>query len=260
MKTGICISDMHCGHLTGLTPPPWQLKEGGWRDKFVQTQQACWNWFVDEIASLPKPDVLLCNGDAVDGKGFRSGGTEQITTDMIKQGEIASHVIKKIMGKNTKLVMSFGTPYHTGNEEDWEGLVAKDCGAVEIGGHVWVDIEGVIFDMKHKIGSSGIPHGRSTAINREKLWGKMWEEAAEQPKSDVFIRSHVHYAEVTWNPDLGYGMVTPALQAFGSKYGSRQCSGRVHFGFYSFTVDKGVFTYRPHIAKLKVHQSKAVQI
>jgi hypothetical protein len=148
-KTGIILSDLHCGHAVGLTPPAWQYKPGGWRDKYVKTQQACWNWFADNIKAVGTPDILIVNGDAIDGKGQCSGGTEQITTDMEIQSEMASHVIKHVMGNKTKLLMTAGTPYHTGKEEDWEHIIANECGAKEFGGNVFANINGVVFDLKH---------------------------------------------------------------------------------------------------------------
>ena len=260
-KTGIILSDLHCGHTVGLTPPAWQYKEGGYRQKFVKTQKACWDWFASEIDSLPSPDVLFVNGDAVDGKGYRSGGTEQITTDMDVQADMACHAIKSVMGRKTKLMMTAGTPYHTGTDEDWEAHIADECGAKEFGGNVFVNVNGVVFDLKHKVGSSGIPHGRATALKKSQLWGQLWADAGEQPRSDVLIRSHVHYHNANYDPDFGWCMTTPALQGFGSKYGARQCEGRVHFGFISFEVSTdGEFTWQPHIAKIKEHKSKVVRV
>lgn len=260
-KRGLIISDMHCGHAVGLTPPAWQYKEGGWRTKFVKTQQACWNWFTDTLRTVGTPDVLIVNGDAIDGKGKRSGGTEQITTDMTTQADMACNIIKTVMGRNTKLLMTYGTPYHTGDEEDFESLVAHECNAKEIGGQVFANVNGVVLDLKHKVGSSSIPHGRATALKRTALWNVLWAEAGEQPKANVVVRSHVHYHSACYDPDMGWAITTPALAGFGSKYGSRQCEGRVHFGMIAFEVDPdGCFAWQPLIAKLKEHKSKAVRV
>lgn len=261
-KFGIMMGDLHCGHVVGLTPTAWQYNPEGWREKFANTQRACWNWFTNEIKSLGRtPDILIVNGDSVDGKGKRSGGTEQITTSMDVQCDMACHVINTVKARNTKLLMTYGTAYHTGDEEDYEAVIANECRAKEIGGHVFADINGVVFDIKHKVGSSGIPHGRSTALKKSQLWNSIWSEADEQPKSDVLVRSHVHYHSASYDPDFGWAMTLPALQGFGSKYGSRQCEGRVHFGFVTFEVSgDGTFSWQPHIAKLAVHKSEAIKI
>ena len=181
---GIAMGDLHCGHQVGLTPPAWQWKPEGWREKFVRTQQACWNWFTTSIDSIGwTPDVLIVNGDAIDGKGKRSGSTEQITTDMHVQCDMACHVINSVTNRNTKVLMTYGTPYHTGDDEDHEANIANEVGAKEIGGHVFAGMNGLTFDLKHKVGSSGIPHGRATALKKSQLWNHIWASADEQPSA-----------------------------------------------------------------------------
>ena len=252
---GLILSDLHCGHLSGLTPPPWQCKGDGWSEKVRLVQKQCWDWF-DRSVGARKWDFVVCNGDAVDGNGYRSGGTEQISTDPQVQAEIASYILKRYMSKGTKLYMTYGTPSHTGTDSDTENLIAHDCNATEIGAHVFLDADGVVFDFKHKVGSSGIPHGRATSIKKAQLWNALWSEAKEQPRANVVARSHVHYHQAVYDPDSGWAMTTPALQGYGSKYGSRQCEGRVHYGFITTECKKGVFSWEPHIAKLNVHKSK----
>lgn len=260
MKRGICISDLHCGHLVGLTPPNWQSSGEGWRKKIRETQKQAWNWFDNEMSKLSALDFIICNGDAIDGDGRKSGGSELLTTDTNVQAEIASFILKRYMTRKTKLYMTYGTAYHTGSTSDTEALIAHDCNAQEIGGHLFLDIEGVKFDIKHKVGSAVLPHSRATATKKAALLNKIWAEAGEQPSCDVYIRSHVHYHQYSGDPDLGLCMTTPALQAFGSKYGARECEGRVHFGFINVECDKGEITWKANIAKLAIHKSKLSKV
>ena len=260
MKRGVIISDMHCGHLVGLTPPPWQVRGDGWRAKFRKTQSQAWRWFDKQMSSLGNLDFIINNGDSVDGDGHRSGGTELISTDPMMQAEMASYTLQRFMSKKTKLYMTYGTPSHTGTLFDTENMIANDCNAETIEGHMFLDIEGVIFDVKHKVGSSGIPHGRATALKKAQLWNKIWSEADEQPNSDVLVRSHVHYHSACYDPDFGWAMTTPALQGMGSKYGARQCEGRVHFGFIYVEVNKGELSWKPLVAKLNIHKSKPLTV
>ena len=258
MKKGVILSDMHCGHLVGLTPPDWQSNGDGWRAKIRNTQKQAWEWFDKAMNALPSLDFIIHNGDAVDGDGGRSGGSELITTDVTVQAEIASYILQRYMARKTKLYMTYGTPYHTGSIFDTENLIANYCNAEKIEGHMFLDIEGVVLDIKHKVGSSGIPHGRATALKKAQLWNKLWAYAQEQPDADVVVRSHVHYHSFAGDPDMGLAITTPALQAFGSKYGARQCEGRVHFGFIYVECDKGEIKWKAHTAKLPVHKSKAL--
>lgn len=205
--------------------------------------------------------MVVVNGDAIDGKGFRSGGSELITTDRQEQTNIAIECIDQAVGGSAKVLMTYGTGYHTGNEEDWEGLIAKHFDA-KIGSHEWVTAEGVTFDFKHHIGSSQVPHGRSTSLNREGLWSHLWAESAATPKSDILIRSHVHYhsycGDLTFSP--GLRMTTPALQAAGTKFGARRCSGTVDFGFLLFDVDGEDYYWDCKHIKLKSQVPEAVHL
>lgn len=250
-KTVVVVSDLHCGHVVGLTPPSYQSASGSLA-KFGEMQRAVWSYYAETLKSLQPIHCLIVNGDCIDGKGERSGGTELIEQDRTEQVQMAIECIELAKAKN--IVMTFGTPYHTGVMEDFERSIADALGA-HIGSHEWVDVNGVVFDCKHKIGSSVIPHGRHTAIARDRLWNQLWSIDDKQPLADVIIRSHVHYCTYNGDPDY-LAITTPALQGYGSKFGARQCSGRVDIGLISFSIDsKGGYTWRQHIMRSELQKA-----
>jgi hypothetical protein len=261
-KRGVVLADLHCGHQVGLTPPDWQYRyltnDTAKHNKYAEVQRQCWSFFSNRIKQLGHIDIAIINADCIDGRGEKSGGTELIEIDRQKQCEMATECIDFVKAK--KKVMTYGTPYHVGQIEDWENTIAKDIKAESIGAHEWYDINGKMFDVKHQLGSSGVPHGRGAALFKEWLWNALWNEAGDQPKADVIIRSHVHYFQkvegVNWE-----AISTPALQAMGSKFGSRRCSGIVHFGFLSFEIDRnGRITWEKHIAKIEAQKAKALKL
>jgi hypothetical protein len=250
-KRIVIISDTQCGHRAGLTPPGWQTAlDSGDRERqnFAISQRVCWDWFAEKIDSLRPIHHVFLTGDAIDGKGIRSGGTEQIELDRSKQAEMAAQIINFIGAEH--IVLTYGTPYHTGTEEDYELQIAKLVKADKIGGHEWVQVEDVIFDLKHKVGNSQIPHGRFTPIAREALWNLVWSYKGGQPRAQVLIRSHVHHYDFCGDADV-LAMTTPALQGWGDKYGSRQCSGTVDIGFVHFDVEEGNYSWKVHLLKPK---------
>jgi hypothetical protein len=114
-----------------------------------------------------------------------------------------------------------------------------------------MEVNGVKFDVKHKVGSSGIPHGRHTATAKADNWNAIWADEDMQPRCDVFIRSHVHYFQYSGNSSK-LRMTLPALQAAATEYGARQCEGYVDFGFVVFTIyEDGSYEWEPRILKLK---------
>jgi hypothetical protein len=258
-KRIIAISDPHCGSQVGLTHPDWQYKkvrgDATKLAKYQMIQSECWDWTESHIKPLLPCDGLLVMGDTIDGPGKRSGGVEQITSHRLRQIEMFQSVLEMI--NPPKIMLAFGTEYHVGDIEDWEELIRYPN--IKTGNHEWADVNGLIFDCKHKVGSSQIPHGRFTSLAREKLWSGLWAEAGLTPKARVILRGHVHYHVYCGSDDF-LAMTMPALQAMGTRFGARQCSGIVDFGFVHFDVeDNGEFTWQAHIAKIKAQKARAVK-
>lgn len=267
-KYGLMCGDFHCGHLVGLTPPQWQRKYiesvTTKHNKFHKIASDLWGHFEKILEKLPPLDFVVCNGDMIDGKGKKSGGTEQITTSMIEQCDMASSVINKIRlycKKKHKLILTYGTNYHVGSDgEDFETIVQNKTQADKVGAHEWLDVNGLVFDIKHHIGSSSIPHGRFTALARAGLWNQLWADEEMQPNSDVLIRSHVHYYGGTFTSNK-LCMTLPALQGMGSKYGARICEGLVDWGMVLFRVkNKTDYSWTPFIHRIESQKAKAVKI
>ena len=249
----IVVSDLHSGHYVGITPPEYQIKEVSGRSKrskHASIQKETWDWFRRTLKQLDRPAKCFVIGDMIDGDGCRSGGTELITTDRIEQANIATTVLEYIGAKDYNFV--YGTGYHTGNEEDYEDIIAKHFGA-KIGSHEWIRYKGKTFDLKHHLKGSAIPHGRLTPLSKEVMANEAWHSRGEQPKADCLIRGHVHqfnYLEQRVGSRVVKAFTSPALQAYGSKFGARRCSEPVDVGFVSINIDKDGIHVTPHIAHL----------
>jgi len=261
------MSDLHCGHLVGLTPPSFQLKpvkegdvsENHRRSKWVNIQKALWREYKKIVNRLGDVDILIVNGDAIEGTGHRSGGVELITTNRDTQVEMAKMAIERIHADKT--FMTFGTPSHTGEAEDYEDKLHTGLGAEKIGAHEWINVRGVRFDVKHHISFSGIPHGQGTAIMRDAVWNRLWALRDEQPLADIVIRSHVHAFVRIETADYE-ALTTPALQGMGSKYGSRYCSRTVDWGMIEYNIKSkhDDYGFKKHLIKIAEQKAKEVVI
>lgn len=261
------ISDPHPGHRVGLTPPEWQWQLHGTNtttqhNKWALLQQSLWKRYKTAIDQYKPYDILLHIGDGVDGKGSKSGGTEQITSDRNEQAEMGARIILEAEAPVVR--MAYGTGYHTGINEDWENAIVdkvriKDPHIdIKIGSHEWLDVNGVIFDIKHFTGATSIPHSKGTSLSKEWLWNALWAEQGLQPRADIYIRGHVHYAFQCGEPGSWYAMTCPALQGMGSKFGSRMCRGLVHFGIVVFDItETGAWIPHWDIIKIKEQETKA---
>lgn len=233
-KRVLAISDLHCGHKAGLTPPEWHVNE--YQRELLAQQKESWDWYSGTVKNLGKIDVLLVLADIIDGKAKKSAGNELIEPEVLKQTKIAERCIKEINFEKAFFV--YGTPFHVADGgENYEKLVADHFKAV-IDDHLWVDINGVVFDLKHKIGGSSVPHGRFTALAKEALWNTQWNGIDGQPDADIFIRGHVHY-HAGCEDESFMAMTMPALQSPNTKYGASQCTGTVNFGMIHFDIPEG---------------------
>ena len=257
IKRVLLFADSHCGSEVGLTPPSYQYQiidnppseEVRIRNKWAKQQYECWQWYINILNVLGHIDVCLINGDCIDGSGKRSGGTELITTDRKEQVAMAIECINQIQAD--RYTMTFGTPYHCGDNEDFEIDIAKYLGC-KIGGHEWEDVNGVVFDLKHKQSNCINP---STGLFNEIRDNREWVAVGEQPKADVLVRSHTHRFCLVRTEDT-IGISTPALQAYGTKFGARQCSRKVQFGMMALDVwPDGEVVEHVHIARLTSHST-----
>ena len=257
MKNILVIADTHCGHLCGLTPRKYDptVKADGVKREAYKARRKCWKWYKNIVSNI-KPDILIFNGDAIDGQGTKTHGREHITTDISEQLDMAEAIVAEAGA--SLVYMTYGTGYHTGDDVDWEKELANRLNAV-IDGHLFLDIEGVVLDVKHHIGSSQVPHGRATAVMRDKLWSDLWTIRQNRRKCDILMRSHAHYFTAVVSSD-GVMMVTPSLQLPGSIFGIRRCSGIVDFGLIHITIDNGEYTWAPHLLYIVGSEHKLIKV
>jgi hypothetical protein len=129
-------------------------------------QKRGWEFLEKGVKQYAPYTHVFCNGDMIDGRGKKNGGVELITTNLEEQSDIAIKALRRLIvisKSDPKCYFTRGTPYHTGESEDWENIIAKDFRRgfgekdVNIGESLLVDVDGVVFDLKHKIGSSAMP-------------------------------------------------------------------------------------------------------
>lgn len=232
-KRVLVISDTHCGHEVGLTPPKWNIGFEG--DPMVDYRAQLWDNWQDILRRVGKIDVLVCNGDMIDGRGEKAGGTELIVLKRDVQVMLAEQIIKGV--KAPKVFITRGTDYHVGNFENWEDILAEKLGNVEKVGDVYnIDVNGLVMNFRHHISTSQTPLGRQTALEREHEWNVDWFVEKDFPLADVIVRSHTHYHKYAGGSSY-LAMTTPALQGYGTRYGERRMSGIIDWGVVVFDVE-----------------------
>lgn len=205
-----------------------------------------------------KPDILLCNGDMIEGRQDKQGGAELITNDRNIQCDMACQCIKA--WDAYQILMTYGTKYHVGDQaEDFEYTIAEKVDAI-IEGRMFFRVEDMLIDARHKVGSSSVPQGRASSIMKDVSWNLLKSALSEEPKADITIRSHVHYH--IWIEQPGRVMfTTPALQLSRGRYGSRECVGETHWGAVRLTISgneivgKDVKIWKLHANRPRVYRA-----
>ena len=236
-KRVLVLADSHSGAISGCTPPEYWVNKHS-NPVMRPIQEECWKFYSDTVKEIGPVDVVIANGDCIDGKGKKSGGTEQITSDLIVQTKIAIRCLQEIPSFD-RLFITHGTAYHTSSSgEDFETLIAeafpKQRGTIK--DHLFLDVNGCMFDVKHHVGSSSVMSSRTGAIIKAVEWNQKWAKRGMEPLAHVLIRSHVHVYMQASDAETFIAMTTPALQSPDTKFGNRICQGTVDFGMILFEI------------------------
>jgi len=243
MRRILVVGDTHCGSTHGFSMSPVN-----------ENQQALKDWFEEEVKPYRgRIDTVVGMGDFIDGDGGKSRGVEQTTTDRHKQADDAVDFLEYLKPRKNYLLVR-GTPYHTGQGECFDALVAtrlRDKGYTVVDDDVLnVSIEGTILNIKHKVGRSNTLNGSIGPITKSTVnWSQLFSEA-HGFKADIVLRGHVHDFQHVDN-GTAMGFIVPALQLPGTRYGSRECEGRYAVGFLYFEIDGETVTWRKHLARLQ---------
>ena len=224
----LLAGDFHCGHKAGLTPKGYQIPLDSENERhYAEFQRETWDFFERQILELSPFSHAIFNGDLIDGRGKKSKGTEQLTTDRLTQVDMAEKVVRTVNA--TYNVFTYGTPYHTGDGEDYEKIIAQRVGGI-LNPENLINIGGVILNVKHHTNGSGVPYGAATPLLKDALWTDIWAHLEDNPTADIVVRSHTHtFLKV--NDGFRTAIVLPALQGAMTKYGTVRCTKVVHWGF-----------------------------
>lgn len=236
--------DFHSGADTGITPPGYEQGPEINNGKNRKRQKLIWKAYQEMVNSLPPIDYFILMGDMVHGADPKDTGRGNVSNNPAVQAEMAIKAIRIVRARKHLLV--YGTDYHvTIDGLDVEDLIAD---ALEIpketpwrGDHTFPLIEGIQFDLKHRIGCSSLPASRPRILAQEVEHAKQWVLEGVQPMPQILARAHCHYyAEARGTTKQGEWLAinVPSLQGLGSTYGARVCVGVVHFGLVLLTMDK----------------------
>lgn len=214
MKEILLLSDLHVGSLWGLWPPDYEVQDprsGEWI-RFVQnrTQEKLWKHWLSMLKAV-NPEIIIFNGDLVDGQQRRANGREVVTSRIEWQAEALLQVIDTLP-RDIPWYFTAGTDYHEMPDgQPVEQWIAGKLGA-EFGDDLLIDECGIRLHVGHPIPvSSSSWQYRTTPLARDLLLLALNSAEERYGKVDVAVRSHAHYfCQAGFSSQLG--VITPCWQ------------------------------------------------
>jgi hypothetical protein len=260
-KRILFASDLHCGSKVGLTPPDWNRKllkkDKTKSNKYTLIRKEAWDRFAYIVKQNKPIDRLVLDGDLIDGLDYKHAGTDLLINNRLEQAQMVLDIIEFIDPQ--KIAITYGSDYHvSANGEEWENIIATECKA-KIGVEEWLNVNGVVFNVKHHVGRSSIPHGRTTPLSKAVLWKLLWKEYKDFPGADIYVRGHVHYFQA-YKDSKYLAMTLPALKALGDTHAAKYYDDVIDFGAIVFDVtSKGNYAWKDYICNIKYSIPKVME-
>lgn len=243
------IADVQVGSMFSPWPVKTELSTGSC-PRLNRGQKYLNDYWYDIAEKLPPLDIMILNGDMIDGQQPKSQSRYLCETDPQFQARAALDLLEPYQGKVGVWYCTEGTEYHDGVSGTWTEWLGRELKAVKMGSHyAWdwllLDIAGLHFDIAHH--QSFMIRYRSTALEREMQFSAMLSETA-----DVIVRSHTHEYMLLQTPCDGAiqtAISTPAWQlqthhARTSRFPNRLLSKRL--GMVVVTVEDGEVSVKPY--------------
>lgn len=228
------ITDTHCGHISGMSPPEYTFGPG------AEFRAEMWGLTTALIDQLRPLDAIIFNGDLVDGMGCKHPA-EHWSDEPNSQVLCAIEMCRAFIGADTDAHIAFvaGTDSHTHVKGvNLEELVAHHVGAIlrrklkysnqEV---LWVrNDQGKAIkkiNYRHHIGNAQL-NGVPVSLTKQALVNLLLNERDMIDKCDVFVRSHVH-RYVHYNDATRDYIITPSLQG-STDFGGRRCDSVIDIG------------------------------
>jgi len=179
---------MHVGSIYSVMPPSYVRADGN-RVEANPSQAEIYGHWAELCKEWRRPDILLCNGDIIDGVQPANQGVETWTTSLDEQLDAATVLLKMLEPREA--YFTTGTSYHVASAgRRHEETLAGNFGA-RLDNDVFIDFNGHVIHAAHHISYSKVFHYRTTPLARAMLISKLNEEKSY--KCEWLARSHVHY-------------------------------------------------------------------
>ena len=223
-KILLVISDLHVGSTVGLCPRDGLMGDDGVRIQPSRFQQGLCDAFdnlIQRTLAIKKVNkrALIVNGDSVDGSHHNT--VALMTNNIDRQEAGAAEILGGISKHFDRIYVNRGTEAHVQQSAQSEERVARAINAEkdELGNHsawqLWLEVEGLVFNVAHHISTTSSAAYESSAVMRELVAAMVEAGQWGQKVPNVLLRSHRHrYIELNIPSQHGNikAAVTPGFQ------------------------------------------------
>lgn len=205
-KKVVILSDIHSGSEYAVKSPWATVREDDTHSQMNSQQEVLFDHWKDLSKKWRRPDVLIINGDLIEGLQPKSQLTHCWSSDLFDQADDCIRLVNMFGAKTIYVVR--GTPYHTQTRGiDIEESIAKELGAVKERSRYSTEFKlldispnrfiGRIVHVTHHIAGSKWFMYRSTALARD--MASMMLNESHFVERDIgqkifgIIRAHNHY-------------------------------------------------------------------
>jgi hypothetical protein len=229
MKTILVTGDWQAGSQFGLFPRGFTNSA----DLLVtlnKAQEYLLSCYEHMISGLPPLDIVIFNGDIIDGCQPKSGGAflceQQPDWQVSAAYELARPLLNRVKD-NGEVYCTEGTDYHDGLVGSDAELFAKTVGARPRADrhYAWdwlrLSVDGVLLDVAHHL--SVFQRYRSAALDREIGFANENADWIDPP--DAIFRSHTHSGWRLVEDGLQVAVSIPAFEVQ-TQYARRKAPNR----------------------------------
>lgn len=213
-KRVIVSGDFHIGNMGALCPEEVIINEDIPSKRMVytanETQKKILRIYEELCDEYRNPDVLMANGDLIDGANYKESGLGVFTTDLNLQAELFEYLIDYL--KPRKIIGTTGSKYHSGANPNMDQVALEKVGGEFKGGYGIIDVNGCRIYAQHKIAvSKSTWQYRSTPLGRAIVLARLADET--YGKINILCKSHAHYFNYVGFSDC-LGMIMPCWKAY----------------------------------------------
>jgi predicted phosphodiesterase len=187
-KKVLVIGDTHVGSDVALMPEEIMLRSRN-RISANEVQLAILKEYYDMIDDVGTVDILVLNGDLVDGTNYYGEGVGVLTTHMPTQAKVAVELLSEI--KARRVVGCPGTAYHSKKNPNLDEQVIEALGGVCMD-EVGLNIGQTRFYANHRTSvRMNQWEARPQSVAKDILMAEL--NAMDFGKFDIICKGHAHY-------------------------------------------------------------------